>query len=291
MAKPTEEHLQGISVISGLHVRNDITQEKLDSLKTLPLRPDDVWIATFPKSGTSWVQQIAKLIRNGGEDDEVKITDSVLWLETREFSIEDLEALPSPRVFKTHIDYANMPRGLPHVSGYKCIYIARNPKDVAVSLFHHVRSYKRFYQPCWEEFYKHFVAGEVEGGDWFDHILSFWAHKDDDNILFLKYEDLKKDLPTAVAAVAKFMGYELTQEVIEDICVKSTFASMAQNPSTNFVWSNHRRDTTEPPFMRKGVVGDWKNYFTPEQSAQFDAIYAERMKGTGLDFKFDLPLH
>ena len=280
-------HLQGLVAVNGLYVNAVVAQERLDYLKTLPLRSDDTWIATYPKSGTTWVQQIARLSRNGGQEDGMTVSDSVPWLEWEvKIDFEVVKRGPSPRVFKTHSDYANMPCGLPHVSGYKCIYIARNPKDVAVSLFHHVRALKAFYQPCWEEFYKHFVAGEVEGGDWFDHVLSFWAHKDDDNILFLKYEDMKKDLPTAVAAVAKFMGYDLTQEVIEDICVKSTFTSMAQNPSTNFVWSNHRRNTTEPPFMRKGVVGDWKNYFTAEQSAQFDAIYTERMKGTGLDFIF-----
>ena len=44
---------------------------------------------------------------------------------------------------------------------------------------------------------------------------------------------------------------------------------------------------SEPPFMRKGVVGDWKNHFTEEQSAMFDALYSEKMKGSGLDFDFE----
>ena len=38
--------------------------------------------------------------------------------------------------------------------------------------------------------------------------------------------------------------------------------------------------------MRKGIVGDWKNYFTPEQAARLDAVYDEKMKGTGIDLEF-----
>jgi len=37
-------------------------------------------------------------------------------------------------------------------------------------------------------------------------------------------------------------------------------------------------------FFRKGVVGDWRGHFTPDQNVKFDAVYAEKMKGSGLDF-------
>ena len=273
-----------------LRVIEAVTQEKVDLLKTFPLRPDDVWIVTYPKSGTTWTQQIVKLLCNGGKDDERKITDFAPWLERRDDLsseyLDGLKLLPSPRVFKSHFRYDSMPCGLPHVVPYKCIYAARNPKDVAVSWFHHMRASPQFYYHSnWEAFLQYYINGEVPSGNWFDHVLSFWAHKDDGNILFLKYEDMKKDLPIAVAAVAKFMGYDLTQEVIEDIAMQSDFKHMKENPSTNYSWEIQLPN--EAPFMRKGVVGDWKNYFTPEQSAQFDAIYAERMKGTGLDFKFE----
>ena len=37
-------------------------------------------------------------------------------------------------------------------------------------------------------------------------------------------------------------------------------------------------------FFRKGVIGDWRSHFTPQQNAEFDAVYAEKMKGSGLVF-------
>ena len=39
-----------------------------------------------------------------------------------------------------------------------------------------------------------------------------------------------------------------------------------------------------PKFLRKGEVGDWKNFFTPEQSERFDKELLAKLDGTGLEF-------
>ena len=70
---------------------------------------------------------------------------------------------------------------------------------------------------------------------------------------------------------------------------QSGFESMRSDPRANYEWTATRRRTDEPQFMRKGEVGDWVNYFSAEQSAEFDRLYAERMAGTGLDFIFSFP--
>ena len=284
-------HIQDLLRTNGVLFNAFVTQEAIDLLKDFPVRADDTWITTYPKSGTTWMQKIVKLIR---QDEKSPIP----WLEFTPKGFDSkltaayydrLKLVPSPRFFHTHYSYDTMPYGsnLP-ATRYRCIYVARNPKDVAVSYYHHVHGFTFYsYKPSWDEIFDHFLKGEADGGDWFDHVLSFWPHKDDDNILFLKYEDMKKDLPTAVAAVAKFMGYDLTQEVIEDIAKRSEFKAMKDHSITGLVYASEFREPNSASFIRKGVVGDWKNYFTPEQSAQFDAIYAKRMKGTGLDFDFE----
>ena len=97
---------------------------------------------------------------------------------------------------------------------------------------------------------------------------------------------MKKDLLGAVRTIAEFMCHGLNQETLEEIVKQSTFESMKANPATNFSWKKDYRPN-ETQFMRKGEVGDWRNHFTAEQTAEFDTLYAEKMKGSGLEFDFD----
>ena len=71
--------------VNGLKVGTFITEEMFEELKTFKLYPDDVWIVTYPKCGTTWTQQIVKLIRSRGERDDVKIHASIPWPEAIKF--------------------------------------------------------------------------------------------------------------------------------------------------------------------------------------------------------------
>ena len=128
-----------------------------------------------------------------------------------------------------------------------------------------------------------FLSGDLGYGSWFDHVLGWWMHKDDPNVLFLKYEDMKKDLTTSIETIAKFIGCTVSKEGLETIVKQSEFESMKNNPLVNYSWEPAHQAN---PFMRKGMVGDWKNEFTDDQSAMFDTVYAERMKESDLVFDF-----
>ena len=266
-----------------------IKQDDVDKhAASISLEPSDVWIVTYPRSGTTWTQQIVKLIRNGGERDDKNIDGSVPWLEANGTFKFDLASLLKPRAFKSHFAYELIPCGKPNTTPCKYVYVARNPKDVAVSFFF-------FYCGCqiipdanleWSLFFRNFIYGNLEFGDYFDHVLSWWAHKDDENVLFLKFEDMKKDLPTAVARIAKFIECDVTGEVITKVAEKTSFDEMKNDDTTNYSWVPPEFFKPGTPFMRKGEVGDWKNYFTPEQSAEMDKICRERLNGSGLEFDF-----
>ena len=75
--------------------------------------------------------------------------------------------------------------------------------------------------------------------------------------------------------------------MVDKVVKGSTIDKMKANPNTNFSWLPPTMYTMNP-FLRKGIVGDWKNHFTSEQSAMFDAVYQEKMRGTGLSFEFEL---
>lgn len=241
--------------------------------------------------GTTWTKQIVKLIWNKGEEDRRKVVSALPWLENekRVPTIKYADEMPSPRGFNTHQPYSMMAGGLPHTTPAKYIYIARNPKDVCVSYYYHMRAFKAMnYYGTWDEFYQVFVSERAPLGGWFDHVLEWWKHKDAENILFLKYEDMKKDCHALVKRIGEFLGYDMKEEVVDKVAEQTTFQAMKANPAANFEWPEiYTRKPGEQPFMRKGVVGDWKNHFTLEQNAEFDAIYAEKMKGSGLGFDFE----
>ena len=202
--------------INGIRVPHYFDVEWVETkMKNIKLRPDDIWVASYPKCGTHWTMQIVRLILNHGKDDGKNIVETVLWVEAFNKdspynSQVNLDQLPSPRTFKSHFSYEMMPCGQPSTIPGRYIYLSRNPKDVVVSYYHHDRGFLSNPILEWSQYFEVFMKGKVYYGDYFDHILGWWAHKDDDNVLFLKYEDMKKDLPTAVARIAKFIGQDIS---------------------------------------------------------------------------------
>ena len=101
---------------------------------------------------------------------------------------------------------------------------------------------------------------------------------------------MKKDLPGAVKTISQFMGYDLDDTVIDRIAEMSTFESMKANPLANpdakLKADNRISSSSTTSFLRKGVVGDWRNHFSDEQSARLDDEYAKRMARSGLEFEF-----
>ena len=277
------------NVVDGLLVPLMITQGKVDQVKQkLSLCPGDVIVNTYPKSGTTWVQQILMLLRSGEKDGARDFTSVVPWLETGD--VQMIESLTRPFYLKSHMPYELTLGGLPHTTPAKYIYIVRNPKDVAVSYYHHMRGFKiDAFSGSWEEFFDLFLAGRISFGSWFDHVLGWWKYKDAENVLFLKYEDMKLNLREAVQKIAAFVLPDPPPaSVLDKVAEQSTFGSMKESLATNHLFTSSQfRNLDQAPFMRKGKVGDWRNYFTAEQNAAFDALYAERMKDSGLSIDFD----
>lgn len=286
-----------MNVVDGIPFPPYITQQHMDQLKNFPLRSDDIILATYPKSGTTWMQQVLKLIYTGGKENGKNVSEAVPWLERGTASMDtsnpnaavDFNGMPSPRLLSSHAPYRLVPGGSPRSSPAKYIYVARNPKDVAVSFYYHSRAFKVYeYSGNWDHFYTLFVRGQVEFGSWFDHVLGWWEHRDQKNVLFLKYEDMQRDLHASVQRIVSFCGKDdLSPEVIDRVVELSSFQIMKVNSLANGDWHSPFRNTEIASFVRKGIVGDWKNHFSPEQNNEFDAMYAEKMKGSGLEFSFE----
>lgn len=264
-----------------------VTQADMDLIeKEFVVKDGDVFIVTYPRSGTTWTEQMVHLLVNKGEQGEQRLTDAVPWLETLPHRpngmIKFLETMPQRRLFTSHLPYPLMP----HIDNTtaKIVYVARNPKDVAISTYFHNQS-KGGYEGSWEEHFQIFLHGDVGFGSYFDHILPWWqASQNDKNILFLKYEDMKHDHAGNVAKLASFLDLEADSQLIETVVRLSSFQSMTSNETTNFEWIPQKAD--KPKHFRKGDIGDWRNHFSVEQSQQMDDLFMKKMKGSGLQFDF-----
>ena len=264
-----------------------ISQADMDLIeKEFVVKDGDVFIVTYPRSGTTWTEQMVHLLVNKGEQGEQRLTDAVPWLETLPHRpntmIEFLEAMPQRRLFTSHLPYPLMP----HIdnTSAKIVYVARNPKDVAISTYFHNQS-KGGYEGSWDEYFQLFLYSDVGFGPYFDHVLPWWqASQKNKNILFLTYENIKHDHAGNVAKLASFLDIQTDSQLIETVVRLSSFQSMTSNETTNFDWIPQKAD--KPKHFRKGDIGDWRNHFSPEQSQQMDDLFMKRMKGSDLQFDF-----
>ncbi|KAG2468620.1 RWDD1 protein, partial [Polypterus senegalus] len=184
---------KGYKIITNIH-----SPEELEKLEDGEVYDDDLFVVTYPKSGTIWMQQIMTLIDAKGDlsASQSKLTSECFpWVELTEFA-KNFASRPSPRLYCSHLPWYLLPKGLRQKKG-KIIYVSRNPKDVLTSYYHfHFFANMLETPKDFEDFLDKFIDGRVNGGSWFDHIRGWYSHKDEFNILFLTYEELIKWQPS-----------------------------------------------------------------------------------------------
>ncbi|XP_076367541.1 amine sulfotransferase-like [Tachypleus tridentatus] len=280
---------------------------------TYKARNDDIFIVTFPKCGTTWTQHIVHNILHKGKSFEC-FQDFQKYSPFMEMTgPEAVARMPRPGAIKTHLPF--------HLNPYspeaKYIYVARNPKDTCVSFYYHTKMIPayEFTDGTFDEFFNIFINGENDFGDYFDHLLSWYEHRNDPNVLFITYEDMKADRRSVILTIASFLGkkYEYmllsNDELMEKIifqtstkymkkCVNDHMHSFLNGKTevteedpyipegiqhiNQYMKTNNIKPPEEVNFVRKAVVGDWKYHFTPEQSKILKEKFQEKTKGTDI---------
>jgi len=251
----------------------------INDIEVLPIHDGDVFVCSFPKSGTTWVQYIVSLLEQentvGSDATQVlysgaSIEDAFPYLEYVYPGVKEIKSRTGSRRIKTHLPYELLPEQLRQGKG-KLIYIHRNPKDVSVSYYHFARMLAELkYNQNFANFFDKFIKGKVAYGPWLKHVGSFWAHKDDQHVLVLSYEDLHLDTSRCVRRIANFLDIKVSDDSIEQVCRKSEFSQMKKNPQTNYSWWDQigLRKSGESQFLRKGCIGDWQNYYTAYMNSE-----------------------
>ena len=165
----------------------------------------------------------------------------------------------------------------------KFVVVIRNPKDALVSFYHFYRANALLgnFSGSWDEF---FEVGHLLYGDYFDWYMDWNKYRNNPNVMFVHFEDMKTNLEAAVRNLAAFIGKSLTDDKINDIVKYCEFDNMKQimaKTSDTFIKAKIS------PFMRKGSVGDWKNYFSQEQSDFIDTKYEATIQKEGIQLRFE----
>jgi aryl sulfotransferase len=275
-------------------------------------RDDDIVISTSYKSGTTWTQAIVReLIIHAMQ--QADITDpaqfpadnaSSLWPDCRfrEGSPDELhatlEAQPHRRFLKTHLALD----GLPIYARVKYLVVARDPRDVFMSLWnHHGGTTDDFldlinntpgrvgdpFPRCPADIHD-FWATWISRG-WFEweqegypfwgnmhHNQSWWNYRHLDNILLVHYADLKADPLGEIRCIADFLNIEISAEALAKVVDQTSFGAMRQRAIAA------QADSDEPPifrdgartFFHKGTNGRWREVLTEAELAMYEQTRA-----------------
>ncbi|XP_077524215.1 sulfotransferase ssu-1-like [Amblyomma americanum] len=290
--------------LDGLRTIKDCSGPNIGFAMSYEPQEDDVIIAGYPKSGTTWMQYIVSSIFTSGNPPKTTL-DLMLSSPNMEMMGADaVRKMPRPGALKTHIPL----HSLKYSTRAKYIYIARNPHDCCVSFYYFINEFtpKDCKELPFDAFFDMFLAGDLLYIDYFDHLLSWYPHRNDPNVLFITYERLKKDTSYWVLRIADFLGEEYgsalrkNEALLNKVLDSCTIENMktALSDSTNVwiqkaldlplekrissleVYRNDLSGKEEMPrgggFVRKGIVGDWKSLFTPAQVERMKATIAEK---------------
>ena len=175
--------------------------------------PTDVIISPYGKCGTTMLQQMFHSLRTGGDMDFDDISRIVPWIEMSPVLGVDLNApqRAHPRGFKSHLGYDRIPKGARYVVSL------RDPKDSFFSMYRFMEGW--FMEPGAvpiEDFFEGWVRGRgPEGKGYFDHLLSWWAVREQENVLLFAYRKVVAGRAAHIRRLADFAAIPLDDALLE----------------------------------------------------------------------------
>ncbi|MES2494671.1 MAG: sulfotransferase domain-containing protein [Pseudomonadota bacterium] len=273
-----------------------------------------VWLASYPKSGNTWLRMLLSNLlcgREGPEDindlrlathslvnrpviEDVTLIDSFLLTREecdrmRPALMEDAwrEAGDHDVFIKLHDAYCHLPDGTPILGrpARAAVYILRDPRDVAVSLAFHTG------KPIATIVHQIISSSTRMGGvkphheqvpqpllDWSGHVRS-WTAQRDVAVHVLRYEDLSADTVGCFGRAIEFLGLDATSEQLARAVAQADFSVLQRQEAEKGF--RERRPESTAPFFRAGRVGGWREALARDHSAAIETAHGAVMAEFG----------
>ena len=267
-------------------------------------REGDVIIATAPKVGTTWMQQIVKLLIFQSPEPQ-PLGELSPWIDCRfrqpiEEVLPRIEAQVHRRFLKSHLPLD----ALPIYDDVRYIHVARDGRDACMSLLNHYSSFssealdnfdkiglsdETINQPfprfpkTEREFFLYWITDSEKDSpermsDFFfglEH--SFWTERRRPNLLLVHYNDLKADLPGEMKRIAKFLDITPPAALWPLLVEAATFEAMKRDGGTLMAQLKHLLVDGHENFFYKGTNSRWRGILTDADLALYDRKIAAQL--------------
>ena len=252
-------------------------------------RDDDIVIANYSKSGSTWLQQIVGQLVFGGALD-VELAEVTWWVDMRvppkDVKLARLEAQQHRRFVKTHLPLD----ALVFSPSAKYLYIGRDGRDVAWSLFnHHVNANQGWYDSVNEppgrvgppleppttddpvQYFRDWLAGDGwPFWSFWDNVRTWWPARRLPNVLMLHFRDLKADLEREIRKIAAFLAIDVDAGAWPRILEHCGFEYMKTHadrlaPRRGAYW-----DDGGEVFFHRGVDGRWRELLPEADGRRYE---------------------
>lgn len=251
------------------------------------IRPDDIFVVTPPKCGTTWTQTIVALLLSGDPDVETELSVKMPWVDIRIREMSEvaarLAAMTHRRSMKSHTPMDGLP--LDEQAHYICVF--RHPLDAHFSYRKHVRNIPMSWFDTWYPeddaegiTFRRFLDGGAEGFDGdampLAHIIQHYkaaaALADRPNVSLLHYADMSKDLAGTFAKLADVLNISHPPEVLAQLVQAATFDNMKANAARYAPSGGKGFMKSDSDFFHSGTSGKWDGKLTEAELTAYDAM-------------------
>jgi hypothetical protein len=263
--------LYGIKFVTSYLLGTDIAG------RDLKVFPDDTFIASYPRSGNTWTRfLIANLVHP--EHPVTFANIETIIPDATALSSRELKRIPRPRLIKTHEYFEPRYR--------RVIYLVRDPRDVALSLYNFRRKYGSVDDsyPIEQYVAERFLPGDLDI-PWGEHVGSWLGTRmNQPGFLLVRYEDLLQDPPRELCRLASFLGIAASTEMLSQAIERSSANRLrALEKVEHEAWVTTKGKRADVPFIAEAVAGAWKQKLPEASVAVIESSWGHLMNSLGYE--------